>query len=299
MKPSTPPPTEQPNPRTARLDRGSTRRILELMNREDARVPAAVRRVLPQIARAVDAIVAALGRGGRLFYVGAGASGRLGALDAAECPPTFQVSPSLVQAVLAGGRRAMVRSAEAAEDSAAAGARDLTRKGVRRGDVVVVLSASGSTPYALGALDFARRRGAFTVAVASNPRSPAAHRARVAICPDTGPEVIAGSTRLKAGTAQKLVLNMLSTATMVRLGHVYRNLMVNVHRGNRKLRRRGERVLELALGCSPREARRLIQRSGGNLKAALVMGRLGCSRAEAEGRLKRVAGHLHRALGER
>jgi len=293
------PATEQPNPRAARLDRLSTRKLLELMNREDARVAAAVRRTVPQLARAVKAIVASLRRGGRLIYVGAGSSGRLGVLDAAEVPPTFGIPSRQVQAVLAGARRAMVRSAEAAEDSAAAGARDLVRKKIGRNDVVVVLTASGSTPYALGALDAARRRGAFTVAVTSNRRSPAARRARVAICPATGPEVIAGSTRLKAGTAQKLVLNMLSTAAMVRLGHVYRNLMVNVAMSNQKLRRRGARVLREALGCSPAAAERLIRRSGGNLKIAIVMARLRCDRSAAEAQLRRAGGRVGRALKEK
>jgi len=299
MKRAPLPPTEQPNPRAARLDRLSTRQILTLMNREDARVARAVRRTVPQIARGVNAVVAALGRGGRLIYVGAGSSGRLGVLDAAECPPTFGIPSRQVQAVLAGGRRAMFRSAEAVEDSAAAGARDLARKKIGRNDVVVLLTASGSTPYALGALDAARRRGAFTVVVTANRRSPAARRARVAICPPTGPEVIAGSTRLKAGTAQKLVLNMLSTAAMVRRGHVYRNLMVNVAMSNQKLRRRGARVLEQALGCTPAAAARLIRSSGGNLKAAVVMGRLRCDRSAAEAQLRRAGGRVGRALKEK
>ncbi len=293
------PRTEKPNPRTRRLDRLPTRKVLELLNREDAQVAPAVRRTLPQIARAVDAIVKAWRHGGRLFYVGAGTSGRLGVLDAAECPPTFQVPASRVQAVIAGGRRAVFRSSEAAEDSAPAGERDLAGKRIGKNDVVVVLTASGSTPYALGALAFARRRGAFTVAVTANRRSPAARRAHVAICPDTGAEAIAGSTRLKAGTAQKLVLNLLSTAAMVRLGHAYRNLMVNVQMTNRKLRRRGVRVLMEALGCDEAAAGRLIRQAGGNLKAAIVMGRLGCTGREAERRLARAAGHVARALGEK
>jgi N-acetylmuramic acid 6-phosphate etherase len=293
------PPTERPNPRTARIDRLSTRKVLELLNAEDARVPAAVRRTLPQLTRAVDAIVRAWRTGGRLFYVGAGTSGRLGVLDAAECPPTFQVSPRRVQAVLAGGRRALLRSAEAIEDSAAAGAYDLARKGARKGDVVVVLTASGSTPYALGALRWARRRGAVTVAVTSNPGSPAACRADIAVCPQTGPEAIAGSTRLKAGTAQKLILNMLSTAAMIRLGHVYRNLMVNVQMSNRKLRARGRRLLTQTLGVSNTQAAALIRKSGGNLKVAVVMGRLGCTCRQAEKRLAAADGHVARALGER
>jgi len=290
------PSTERPNPRTTGIDQLSTREILARLNAEDARVPAAVRRTLPQVARGVDAIVAAWRQGYRLFYVGAGTSGRLGVLDAAECPPTFQVSPRRVQAILAGGRQAMFRSAEAVEDSAAAGARDLARKGVRRGDVVVVLTASGTTPYALGALHWAKRRGIFTVAVTANRRSLVAREADLAICPDTGPEAIAGSTRLKAGTAQKLVLNMLSTAAMIRLGHVYRNLMVNVQMNNQKLRRRGRRVLEETLGVSLAEAARLVQRSGGNLKVAILMGRLGVTRREAEKRLATAEGHVSRAL---
>jgi len=291
------PPTEQPNPRTARLDRLPTRKLLDLLNREDARVAAAVRRELPRIAQAVDAIVRSWRRGGRLFYIGAGTSGRLGVLDAAELPPTFQIPPGRVQAVLAGGSGAMFRSSEAAEDSASAGARDLTTRGVRKGDVVVGLSASGSSPYVLGALRYARSRGCVTVAVTANRRSAAARAARIAVCPDTGPEAVAGSTRLKAGTAQKLVLNLLSTAAMVRLGHVYRNLMVNVQMTNRKLRRRGLRILEQALGISEAEAARLARSAGGNLKAAILMGRLGCSRREAARRLAAAEGHLHRALG--
>ena len=290
--------TERPNPRTARIDRVSTREVLRLLNNEDARVAAAVRRTLPQIRQAVDAIVEALARGGRLFYVGAGTSGRLGVLDAVECPPTFQISPRRVQAVLAGGRRAMFRSAEAVEDSAASGARDLAVRGVHRGDVVVGLSASGTTPYTVGALKQARRRGAFTVAVTAHRRSPLARQAHVAICPDTGPEAIAGSTRLKAGTAQKLVLNLLSGAALIRLGHVYRNLMVNVQLSSRKLRERGRRVLSEALGCSEKTAERLVRKSDGNLKLALLLGRLGCSRREAERRLKRAGGHVGRALAE-
>ena len=290
------PPTEQTNPRTRRLDRLPTRKVLELLNREDARVAGAVRRTLPQVARAVDAIVQRWKRGGRLFYVGAGTSGRLGVLDAAECPPTFQVPPSRVQAIIAGGRGAVFRSSEAAEDSASQGARDIAKKKIGKNDVVVVLTASGSTPYAVGALQGARRRGAFTVAITASRRSPAALRAHVAICPDTGPEAIAGSTRLKAGTAQKLVLNLLSTAAMVRLGHVYRNLMVNVQMSNSKLRRRGRRVLMEAVGCDEAAAGRLVRQSGGNLKAAIVMGRLGCSRAVAERRLARAEGYVVRAL---
>lgn len=294
-----PPPTEQPNPRTSRIDRLPTRKVLELLHREDARAAAVVGRELPRIAHAVDAIVRAWRRGGRLFYIGAGTSGRLGVLDATELPPTFQIPPARVQAVLAGGRVAMFRSSEDAEDSASAGARDLSRRKVREGDVVVGLTASGSTPYVLGALRCARRRGCVTVAVTANRRSAAARAARIAVCPDTGPEAIAGSTRLKAGAAQKMVLNLLSTAAMVRLGHVYRNLMVNVQMSNRKLRRRGLRVLEQALGIGRAEAARLARRARGNLKVAVVMARLDCPRREAEIRLAAADENLGRALGEK
>lgn len=293
------PVTERPNPRTARMDRLGTGRLLRLINLEDRRVPLAVGRVIPHIARAVEAVVAALRHGGRLLYVGAGTGGRLGVLDAAEIPPTFQLSPQCVQAILAGGRGAVFRSAETAEDSEAAGRRDLAARRLAARDVVVALTASGTTPYTLGALRYARQRRATTIAVTSNPASPAARLAQIAICPRTGPEVIAGSTRMKAGTAQKLVLNMLSTAAMVRLGLVYGNLMVNVAMTNRKLRARGRRVLIWAVGCQARTAEQLIRAARGDLKVAIVMGKLGCTPAEARQRLRTARGFVHRAVGER
>ena len=275
-----------------------TEKLLRVINQQDRSVAPVVAATLPKIAEAVDAIVAALRRGGRLIYVGAGTSGRLGVLDAAEIPPTFQVRPQRVQAVLAGGRRAMFQAVEGVEDSKAAGQRDLAAKRVGDRDVVVALTASGTTPYALSALRFARQQRAITIAITVNPHSAAARLARIAICPRTGPEVIAGSTRMKAGTAQKLVLNMLSTAAMIRLGHVYGNLMVNVEMSNRKLRARGRRILRWALGCNGRTAERLIRSSGGNLKAAIVMGKLGCPLAEAKRRLRAAAGIVHLAIGE-
>jgi N-acetylmuramic acid 6-phosphate etherase len=290
------PVTERPNPRSRNLDRLSVRAIVRLISQEDAHIAAAVRRTESSLIQAVEAMSGALNRGGRLYYVGAGTSGRLGVLDAAEIPPTFGVSPRTVEAILAGGRRAMFRAIEGAEDSWAIGARDLRRKGVGRRDVVVVLSASGSTPYALGALAEARRRGATTVGVTSNPRSELARRAQIRICPETGPEVIAGSTRMKAGTAQKLILNTLSTATMVRQGHVHGNLMVNVRMKSRKLRARGVRLLRLVLGCDARTAERLLRASHGNLKAAIVMGQVRCSQKEARRRLRAANGHVQRAL---
>src|ERR1700674_5396905 len=215
--------TEKRNAASRNLDRMTAREIVRLMNREDRKVAAAVGRELTAIARAVDAIVSGIRKGGRLIYVGAGSSGRMGVLDAAECPPTFGTSPRLVQALIAGGRRAITRAVEGAEDSSRNGERDLRAKEVARNDVVVGIAASGTTPYVLGALRFARARGATTVAVTSNLRMPVGRLAKIVIAPEVGPEVLAGSTRLKAGTSQKMVLNMLSTAVMARLGHVYEN----------------------------------------------------------------------------
>jgi len=215
--------TEHRNPASRNLDRLSSTAILRLMNWEDRKVAVLVGREIPAISRAVDAIVRAIRKGGRLIYVGAGTSGRLAVLDAAECPPTFGVSPQVVQAFIAGGRKAVTGAVEGAEDSAADGARDLRATKLTARDVVVGIAASGTTPYVLGAMNYARKRGATMVAVTSNRRSPMAKLARIVIAPGVGPEVVTGSTRLKAGTSQKLVLNMLSTASMVRLGHVYEN----------------------------------------------------------------------------
>jgi N-acetylmuramic acid 6-phosphate etherase len=288
--------TEQRNPRSRGLDRKSTLEILRALNREDARVALAVRRELPKIARAVDAIVKALGAGGRLVYVGAGTSGRLAVLDAAECPPTFGTPPRMVQAIIAGGARALRHASEGAEDSATGGAHDLRRAGVTSKDVVVGLAASGTTPYVLGALAFAKRRGAVTVGVTANPRSPLAHAAQIAIVPDTGPEAISGSTRLKAGTAQKLVLNLLSTAAMVRLGRVYENWMVHVALTNQKLRRRGVRILQEATGANASTAEHAVRQAGNDLAAALVMLKTGGSAQDARRWLAATCGNVRQAL---
>jgi N-acetylmuramic acid 6-phosphate etherase len=288
--------TEQRNPRSRGLDRKSTLEILRALNREDASVALAVRRELPQIARAVDAITKALRHGGALFYIGAGTSGRLAVLDAAECPPTFGTPPGMVRAIIAGGERALRQAVEGAEDSAANAARDLRRAGVSRRDVVVGIAASGTTAYVLSALDFARRRGAVTVGVTSNPRSPVARKARISIAPDTGPEAVAGSTRLKAGTAQKMVLNLLSTASMVRLGRVYENWMVHVALTNQKLRRRGARILEEAAGVSLSAAEHALRQSGHNLPVALVMLKTGASAPDARRRLAETSGNVREAL---
>jgi N-acetylmuramic acid 6-phosphate etherase len=288
--------TEQRNSRSRGLDRKSTIEILRVMNGEDARVALAVRRELPQIARAVDAIVKSLSAGGRLIYVGAGTSGRLAVIDASECPPTFGTPPEMVQALIAGGNRALRDAVEGAEDSATNGARDLRRAGLRVQDAVVGIAASGRTPYVLGALDFARSRGAVTIAVTSNPGSPLAREAQIAIAPDTGPETVTGSTRLKAGTAQKMVLNMLSTAAMVRLGRVYDNWMAAVALTNKKLQKRGESILEHAAGTSPSAASHSLRRAGHNLPLALVMLKTGASVVEARKRLAASRGNIRAAI---
>ena len=287
--------TEQRNPRSRGLDKKSTLEILRTINREDEHVAIAVRHQLRQIARAVDAIVLSLTNGGKLFYVGAGTSGRLAALDAAECPPTFGTRPESVQALIAGGARTMRGANEAAEDSATSGARDLAAAGVSHRDVVVGLAASGTTPYVLGAIEFARQRGSVTIGVTSNPRSPLA-RAQIVIAPETGPEVIAGSTRLKAGTAQKMVLNLLSTTAMVRLGRVYDNWMIYVALTNKKLRRRGARILEEAVGVSALAAEHVLRQTGHDLPAALIMLKTGASARVARSLLVKSGGNVRAAL---
>ncbi len=268
------------------------------MNREDAGVARAVGRELPAIARAVDAIVRSLRSGGRLFYVGAGTSGRLAVLDAAECPPTFNTFPRQVQALIAGGQRALVGAVEGAEDSAVRGARDLAARKIDSRDVVVGIAASGSTPYVLGALRFARRRGAATVGITSNRRSPLARSARIVIALRVGPEILAGSTRLKAGTAQKMVLNMLSTAAFIRLGRVYDNWMIDVALTNQKLRERGLQILAESSGRPVSAARHALRQSGHDLRVALVMLKRNVGAEHARNLLGRARGDLRRALGE-
>lgn len=288
--------SEAQNPAVAALDTLSALGIARVINREDAKVAAAVGRALPQIARAMDAIASAITRGGRLIYVGAGTSGRIAALDASECLPTFGTSPRTVQAVIAGGARALRSSAEGREDSAAQGRRDLTRKKPTAKDVVVGIAASGRTPYTVAALAYARRCGATTVALTGNPGSLLERAADIAIVVCVGPEVVAGSSRMKAGTAQKMVLNMLSTGGMARLGYVYGNLMVNVQRGNRKLRQRGLSILERAARINRSTAERALQAAGGSVPVALVMLKAGVSRAAAERRLKSARGNVRRAV---
>ena len=287
--------TERRNPAAA-LDTRSAREIARLINREDARVAGAVGQALPAIARAIDAIAGALARGGRLIYVGAGTSGRIAALDAVECPPTFGTSPRSVQYVIAGGRRALGTASEVSEDSPAMGRRDMSKTKPGENDVVVGVAASGRTPYTLAALEFARRRGARTVAVTCNPRSPLARAAHIAIVTAVGPEVVVGSTRMKAGTAQKMVLNLLSTGAMARLGYVYGNLMVNVDTKNKKLVERGVAILQQAAGVPRRQAQRALRAAGMSVPVALVMLKTGLGRAAAQRRLRQARGHVRRAL---
>ena len=276
----------------------TAREIVRLMNREDRKVALAVGQEIPAIARAVDAIVRGIRKGGRLFYVGAGSSGRMGVLDAAECPPTFGVSRKLAQALIAGGRRAVTRSVEGAEDSVRNAERDLRERKLTRDDVVVAITASGTTPYVLGAMKYAQKRGATTVAITSNRRMAAGRLAKIAIAPEVGPEVVTGSTRLKAGTAQKMVLNMLSTAAMARLGHVYENLMIDVTLTNQKLYDRGLRILAEASGKKLSAAEHALRAAGHNMRVALVMLKLGLGAREARQRMARAKGNLRRALGE-
>ncbi len=288
--------TEQRNPRSRRLDRLATPQVLRLMNREDQRVPRAVAREIPRIAAAVELVVERLAGGGRLFYVGAGTSGRLGVLDAAECPPTFGTPRTLVQGIIAGGRRALVRSIEGAEDDARAAAAALRKRRLSARDIVVGIMASRRTPYALGALAYGRKMGAATIAITANPAGGTRLPADVVIAPHLGPEVLTGSTRLKAGTAQKLVLNMLSTATMVRLGKVYENLMVDLRTASRKLEERTKRVFMQATGARYDETERWLKRAGGSLKVAIVMRRARVTRSEAERRLKGAQGWVREAI---
>lgn len=290
--------TEEINPASIDIDTRSTEEILEIINREDQKVAEAVGREIPNIARAVEIIVDALARGRRLFYVGAGTSGRIGVLDAVECPPTFGISPEAIQGIIAGGYEACYRSVEAAEDDAVQGADDLWARGVMEGDVVLGIAASGRTPYTRGALELANRIKARTIALTCDPNSEIARMAEVAISPVVGPEVLAGSTRLKAGTAQKMVLNMLSTAAMIRLGRVYSNLMVNVQMYNQKLIERGKRILMIALDVDYREAERRLREAGYDLRLAIIMGKRGATREEALRLLIESNQHVRRAISE-
>jgi len=287
--------TEQENPNTSNLSSLPSREIVRVMNEEDRTVASAIAQVLPEVAKAVEGIVRRLNEGGRLFYIGTGTSGRLGVLDAAECPPTFGVSPDLVQAIIAGGYEACYRAVEASEDDVEAGQKDLSARGFAASDVLVGIAASGRTPYTVGAVRYARALGAFTVAITCAPNSPITDAAEISIVPVVGPEVVAGSTRLKAGSAQKMVLNMLSTATMVQLGYVTGNRMTNVHTRNTKLRARAVRILMAETGLDEGSAIEALEKANGNLPAALLMAKSGCSLDDAERALAAAGGVVTRA----
>lgn len=288
--------TEQSNPASAQIDQVSTLEMLRIINDEDKKVALAVEAALPQITIAVDAIVERMEKGGRLFYAGAGTSGRLGVLDASECPPTYNVPPELVQGFIAGGDQALRKAVEGAEDSPELGASELSGLGFRAGDVLCGIAASGRTPYVLGAIKKARSIGALTLGVSCSPHSLLSELADLAIEVLPGPEVVTGSTRMKAGTATKLVLNMLSTGAMIRMGYVYGNLMVNVQPSNEKLVDRATRIVMEAVGVDRDRASALFENAGRVVRTAIVMGRLSLNRAEAEARLKRAHNRISEAL---
>jgi len=287
--------TETQNPKTLQLDTLNSLEIVTLMNDEDKNVALAVEKELPNIAKAVDLIVASFKKGGRLFYVGAGTSGRLGVLDASECPPTFGVPYEMVVPIMAGGEGAFIKASEDVEDKPEVGRRDLLAHDVTDKDTVVGIAASGRTPYVIGALEAAKEKGASTVAVVCNTNSPIANAADVKIAPVVGPEVLTGSTRLKAGSAQKMVLNMLSTASMVQIGKAYTNLMVDVQMTNSKLVDRAIRIVQIATGASTEEVKKALDESG-SCKVAIVMLLAGVDVEEAQRRLKEADGFVRKAI---
>jgi N-acetylmuramic acid 6-phosphate etherase len=288
--------TEQVLPTAHDLDRMSALEIVRLMNQEDATVATAVEHALPEVARAVDVVADALRRGGRLIYVGAGTSGRLGALDASEIPPTFNIDPRRVQFIMAGGPEALGNSTEASEDDPRPAIAEMKKRKPGKHDVVIGIASSGRTPFTIAAVDYARRRGARTIALTCNRNSPLEHVADFAIVTEVGPEVLAGSSRMKAGTAHKMVLNMISTGAMARLGYVYGNLMVNVWTKNEKLTDRAVRILERATGAGPESATRALKASGNRTPIAVVMLAAGVTRSQAVAALKKSKGHVRHAI---
>ena len=288
--------SEGRNPRTMGIDLMSTADILQTINAEDHVVPDAVGKTLPQVARAVDAIVAAFGTGGRLVYIGAGTSGRLGVLDASECPPTFGVPPEMVVGLIAGGPKAIISAVEGAEDSVEGGAADLRNIAVTERDVVVGIAVSGRTPYVIGALNYAKALGCVTVGLTCNPESAIAGMADISIAPLVGAEVVTGSTRLKSGTAQKLVLNMLTTASMIRIGKTYQNLMVDLRTSNEKLLARAVRIVMQATDCAAADAEAALERTGSDVKLAILTILTGQNVDDARAALNGAGGFLRRAL---
>ena len=288
--------TEKTNSASVDLDRKSALEIGRIINAEDAKVASSVKRALRQIAEAIELIAASLSQGGRLIYVGTGTSGRIAALDAVECPPTFDVDPRMVQFIIAGGPKALGAAVEADEDSRELGRKEIAKKKPTKKDVVVGIAASGRTPFTIAAIKYARAHGARTVAVVCNPKSPLGEAAHIAIVADVGAEVVAGSTRMKAGTAQKMILNMLSTGAMTRLGYVYGNLMVNLHTKNEKLLERAVGILEESAGLDRAAAGKLLAAAGGRVPLALVMAKAEVSRARAAAALRESRGQVRRAI---
>jgi len=288
--------TEARNPRTTELDNLSALELVKLINSEDTKVALAVEAVAVAIAEAIDVIADRLASGGRLIYMGAGTSGRLGVLDAVECPPTFNTDPELVQGLIAGGPEGLLRAVEGAEDSTEMGRADLLTLDLNKLDVVVGIAASGRTPYVIGGLDYAREIGAYAIAFSCNQNAEIRNHADLSIIPVVGPEVLSGSTRLKAGTATKMVLNMLTTGAMVRMGKTYSNLMVDLRASNEKLAERARRIVATLTGCTVAEANELLERCDGDVKTAIVAQNLGINPTDASVRLKAVKGHLRLAL---
>ncbi len=288
--------TERPNPGSSDLDLKSGTEIARIINAEDSKVAFAVRKAIPEIGRAIDLIAAQLRKGGRLLYVGTGTSGRIGALDAAEIPPTFNTNPDRVQYIIAGGPKALGAEAEASEDSREQGRREMAKRKPGTRDVVIGIAASGRTPFTVAAIEYARSRGAQTIALACNQNSPLERAAHFAIVADVGPEVLTGSSRMKAGTAQKMVLNMLTTGAMTRLGYVYGNLMVNLRLKNQKLSERGVTILQWAADLDRESAREALKAAGNDVPIALVMRKAGVTRSQASRALKTTAGHVRKAV---
>ena len=288
--------TERRNPTSAHIDSCTTLEMVTIMQQEDSKIAAAIQKILPDIARAIDETSLRLQEGGRLFYLGAGTSGRLGILDASECPPTYGTDPELVQGLIAGGIPAIFRAQEGAEDNPGLAVHDLKEHGFSAKDVLVGIAASGRTPYVIGGLKYARELGALTIALACSEHAEIAALADIALTPVTGPEVVTGSTRMKAGTAQKLVLNMLSTGTMIKLGKVYGNLMVDVKASNKKLEERAIRIVMEGSGCERTEAEKALKGADGHAKLAILMVVAGVSAGEGKALLERTSGHLAAAI---
>jgi len=288
--------TEQRNPASMEIDAKSIPEILKIISNEDKKVPLAVEKEIPYIAKAVELVVEAFKKGGRLIYVGAGTSGRLGIVDASECPPTFGTPPEMVQGIIAGGPQAVFRSQEGAEDKEEEGAKAMVKKGVNRKDVVCGIAASRRTPFVVGAIKKARQLGAKTLYVTTNPRSEFNLDVDVAICPEVGPEVIMGSTRMKSGTAQKLVLNMITTASMIRLGKVYENMMIDLQMTSQKLVERSKRVTMIVTGVDYETAERVLKQAKGHVKTAIVMIKANVGYEEAKERLRKADGFVRAAI---